>query len=77
MTLLEDNLHFDFEERIRSILEITPLNIISNNLEIDFHIDGVSLYIASHVQLYSMIRIANIHQSKRICRDLEKIFKIY
>jgi len=64
MTLLEDNLHFDFEERIRSILEITPLNIISNNLEIDFHIDGVSLYIASHVQLYSMIRIANIHQSK-------------
>ena len=64
MTLLEDNLHFDFEKGIRSILEITPLNIISNNLKIDFHIDSISLYIASHVQLYSMIRIANIHQSK-------------
>lgn len=58
-------LHLGFEEGIRSILEVTPLNMIPNNLEIDFHIDGVSLYNVSHVQLYPIqIRVANIHQSK-------------
>lgn len=57
--------HLGFEEGIKSILEATFLSIIPNNLEVDFHIDGVSLYNASNVQLYPIqIRIANIHQSK-------------
>ncbi|KMQ92933.1 integrase core domain protein [Lasius niger] len=58
-------LHLGFEEGVKSILQITPLNMIPNNLEIDFHIDGVSLDSASNVQLYPIqIRIANIRKSK-------------
>ncbi|KAM0725808.1 hypothetical protein ACS0PU_008536 [Formica fusca] len=58
-------LHLGFEEAVKSILQITPLYMIPNNLEIDFHIDGVSLDSASNIQLYPIqIRIANIHQSK-------------
>lgn len=58
-------LHLGFEEGIKSILKITSLDMIPNNLEIDFHIDGVSLYDASNFQMYPIqIRIANIYQSK-------------
>lgn len=41
--------HLGFEEGIKSILEASFLNIIPNNLEVDFLIDGVSLYNASNV----------------------------
>ncbi|XP_036144963.1 uncharacterized protein LOC114254351 [Monomorium pharaonis] len=58
-------LHLGFDEGIKAILQITPLSMIPNNLEIDFHIDGASLDSASNIQLYPIqIRIANIYQSK-------------
>lgn len=58
-------LHLGFEEGLKSILQVTPLNMILNNLEVNFHIDSASLDSASNIQLYPIqIRIANIFQSK-------------
>lgn len=58
-------LHIGFEKGIKSILQNTPFNMIPDNLEIDFHIDGASLDSANRIQLYPIqIRIANIHGSK-------------
>lgn len=58
-------LHLGFEEGVKAILRVTSLDMIPNNLEIDFHIDGVSLYNVSNIQLYPIqIRLVNIHESK-------------
>lgn len=37
-------IHLGFEESIKSTLKLTPINKIPSTLEIDFHIDGASLY---------------------------------
>ncbi|KAK0156987.1 hypothetical protein PV327_011475, partial [Microctonus hyperodae] len=58
-------LHSGFEAAVLDILRQTPLNLVPNQLLIDFNIDGASLDKSSKHQIWPIqIRICNIKKSK-------------